>query len=90
MEGYPYVRIWGYIMGSKHDFIKDEIDRARTEGAPPLAIFKRDTGRWATLDSIESVTTLQAMFNRAEPIHRQAITERISTLTDRRKTAKAT
>ncbi|MEB3023034.1 MULTISPECIES: hypothetical protein [Mycolicibacter] len=51
-EDYQYIRRWGRHMGSLDYYINDEIERARTDGAPANAIFRRDDGTWRTTDDI--------------------------------------
>lgn len=58
---YPYIRAWGKLMGSYRYFIEDEIDRARSEGAPLNATSRGHDGTWSTTDDIVSDDTRKQM-----------------------------
>ena len=42
--GYRYIRAWGEMMGSREPYIRNQIARARAEGAPPTAIYRTQAG----------------------------------------------
>ena len=49
---YRFIRAWGELLGSREPFIRDQIARARAEGAPPTAIYRTQSGEWATTEGI--------------------------------------
>ena len=49
---YRFIRAWGELLGSREPFIRDQIARARAEGAPPTAIYRTQAGTWATTEGI--------------------------------------
>lgn len=77
---YPAIWAWGYMMGSNTQFIADEVAKARAEGAPRLATYKRsgyDTegkyveGEWATLDQVTSTSTQSYFAVRFPELYRE-------------------
>lgn len=62
---YPWIRAWGWLLGSFSYYIEEEIQRAKRSNAPPNAIFRRytpdDSGwdgkSWATTADITSPNT---------------------------------
>ena len=50
---HKFVYAWGRYMDSKDYYIQDQLAKAEADNAPLNAIFKRSTGEWATVDSIE-------------------------------------
>ena len=52
-RSYEMIRRWGVNVMHSHDsYITDQIEIAAMDNAPQNAIFKRDTGVWATTDDI--------------------------------------
>ena len=49
---YRFIRAWGELMGSREPYIRGQIARARAEGAPPTAIYRTQSGDWATTEGI--------------------------------------
>lgn len=47
---YPFIRVWGELMGSMDYYIESEINRARKEGAPKNAIAHRHPNGWHVFD----------------------------------------
>ena len=60
---YPWIRAWGWLMGSYTYYIEAQIERAKQTHAPETAIYERHdagkggNGTWATLDDIRSNNT---------------------------------
>ena len=54
---YRFIRAWGELLGSREPCIRDQIARARTENAPPTAIYRTQAGTWATTEDITRSTT---------------------------------
>lgn len=61
---YPWIRAWGWMMGSMEYYIVDEIARAKSSNAPLDAIFRRMTAggewdgkTWARASEIENSNT---------------------------------
>jgi hypothetical protein len=47
---YPFIRAWGYQLGSFKYYIENEIERAIEDKAPERAIYKSGNGEWRTID----------------------------------------
>jgi hypothetical protein len=55
---YPYIRLWGKMLGSMPYYINDQVRRARKDGAPQNAtFFSTDEQRWQTTDDITANQT---------------------------------
>lgn len=54
---YPFIDIWGRMLGSQAYYIADEKARAKADNAPQTAIYKRQDGSWATVNDISSAHT---------------------------------
>lgn len=73
---FPWIRAWGWMMGSFKYYIDQEIERARTSGAPANATFRRypqgggewDGKTWATTDDIENANTRYVLENEFGPL----------------------
>lgn len=52
---FPYVYAWGRKMGSYGYYIEKQMLKAEEDNAPKNAIFKRDSGEWATTDRFDEV-----------------------------------
>ena len=50
-QDYLYIQLWGRFMGSSSTYIKEQVELARTTGAPSNAIYERD-GVWETADTV--------------------------------------
>jgi hypothetical protein len=51
-DDYPYIVAWGRMMGSHRPYIRQQVEQARADGAPPNAIYRRDDGTWAITEEI--------------------------------------
>lgn len=63
---YPWVVVWGRIMGSSSSYVDEQCERAAETCAPAGAIFERvrlgkRTGEWATVERVTSRVTLGEM-----------------------------
>lgn len=65
-RSYEMIRRWGVnVMHSADWYVNDQIEIAAMDNAPQNAIFKRDTGVWATTDDIahKDIRVLMGMEN---------------------------
>lgn len=52
-DDYPYIRMWGYMLGSMPYYITAQVEKARRDKAPQNATYYEDTTkRWNTTDDI--------------------------------------
>lgn len=64
---YPWIVKWNQMMGAMDYYIKEQVARAREDGAPHNATYEiyehgsRRTHKWATIDDITSVPTRNAL-----------------------------
>jgi hypothetical protein len=58
---HKYVVAWGKYVDSMDYYIKDQLALAEIDNAPENALFKRASGEWATLDSIEDPNLAAAL-----------------------------
>lgn len=58
---YPYIRAWGARLGSYAYFIDEQVEKARTLGAPANAIYQRSDGTWRTADDITDPGTREEL-----------------------------
>lgn len=71
-DDYPAIVAWGRMMGSRPYYVEDEIERARRDGAPRLATFRRidpntgATSGWAVLSEVTAPMT-QLYFQENHP-----------------------
>jgi hypothetical protein len=63
---YPYIRAWGYSIGSSQRHVDAEVALARRDKAPQNATFKRE--RWETTDDLGDNPSGRAMRARLEEI----------------------
>jgi hypothetical protein len=56
---YPFIRAWGYQLGSFQYYIESEIERAIRENAPERAIYKSGAGGWRTIDDCKDEAVKQ-------------------------------
>jgi hypothetical protein len=56
-DDYPWIWRWGRLLGSFSYYIENEVKRAREDGAPQNAIYRRNDGTWATTDDVTSEDT---------------------------------
>jgi hypothetical protein len=56
-DAYPYIVAWGRLTGAYSSYIRDQVDLAEAEGAPPHAIYRRSDGTWATTETVTSSAT---------------------------------
>ena len=49
---YPYIRAWGRMLGSDSYYIDRQVAQARTDGAPPNAVYRNANGQWQTTDDV--------------------------------------
>lgn len=56
-QDYPWIRKWGKYLTSGGSYIQQQIKLARKDGAPATAIYKRETGKWATIDDVTNPRT---------------------------------
>jgi Mg/Co/Ni transporter MgtE len=57
-DPYPFIRLWGNLVGESEQRIKWNIQEAMDEEAPNTAIFKSNvTGAWWTFEDIEREET---------------------------------
>src|SRR5688572_21723629 len=62
---YPWIRVWGWMMGSAAYYVTEEIARAKESNAPADAIYRRynedgsgwDGKTWARASEIDNPTT---------------------------------
>lgn len=58
LAGYPYISVWGEILGSAQYYIRQEQSRAETDGAPLSAIYEKHgpggthSGIWVIAEEI--------------------------------------
>ena len=55
---YKAIWAWGRMMGSFTSYIRAEAAQAKADNAPESAIFKQDSGEWATLGDIKNPNTI--------------------------------
>lgn len=60
---YKYIRAWERIMGSFPYYREMQLQKARADGAPETAIFRREDGTWATFEEIKSESTKKQVAN---------------------------
>jgi len=58
---HKYIVAWGKYVDSRDYYIKDQLVLAEIDNAPENALFKRASGEWATLDSIEDPNLAAAL-----------------------------
>lgn len=58
---YVYIRAWGQMLGSNQSYIDDEVGRARADGAPSNATYRRQDGTWSCFTDVTSATTIDAI-----------------------------
>lgn len=69
---YPFIRLWGQLMGSFSYYIQDQLERARQTNAPRTATFERTlaggakSGEWATVEGIQDGNTIYALKQMAQ------------------------
>ena len=56
---YPYITVWGKMMGSYDYYIESQIRRARETNAPSTAIYEqgRKSGQWSVVEEVENRDT---------------------------------
>lgn len=54
---YVYIRKWGYMLGSTHWYIDEQVELARRDGAPQNATYRNVDGTWHTTDAITNNLT---------------------------------
>lgn len=60
---YKYIRAWERIMGGLPYFLEIRLEKARAEGAPETAIYRRNDGTWATFEEITDEYTKKRVAN---------------------------
>ena len=55
-ETYWYIRAWGNFLGSGLPYILQQVELARTDNAPPTAIYRADA-QWVTFEEIGRLET---------------------------------
>jgi hypothetical protein len=66
-DDYPWIRKWGFDMGSNRSYIEEQVELARRERAPQSATHKTHEGAWSTIDDILNVATRLRMGLPADP-----------------------
>lgn len=61
MNDYPWIRKWERRVYAPPEDIDRVMERARREGAPQNAIFRRPDGTWATTDDLTNPATRKEM-----------------------------
>lgn len=61
MKDYKYIRAWGMMLHAFPHNIESVVERARCEGAPETAIYRRDDGTWATFEGIKWLEIREAV-----------------------------
>lgn len=61
MNEYIYLRAWCRMLGSFSTFTENEVARAKADGAPQTAIYRRTDGTWATFEEIQCKETKQTV-----------------------------
>jgi len=96
--GYPFIVLWGLMLGSHPSYIDDERDAAQREGAPQTAIYSRSRTSqrlagtrtsWETITDIRSPLTIDRLLDLARdrkyPVEvRDALAAHKETLLDER------
>jgi len=54
---YPYIRSWGEFAGLSKTYAESQVELARIEGAPPLAIFRDKQSNWITFEEVNGELT---------------------------------
>ena len=67
---YILIRAWGRFNESPQWFVRDQIKTAHEDKAPGNAIYKSDTGVWATIDDVKSSITRTQVERMAAAIQR--------------------
>jgi hypothetical protein len=71
---YPWIRAWGWMMGSFPYYIESQIERAQRTGAPANAIYEHHdagsggNGTWATTATITNEATKLTLRNEFGPL----------------------
>lgn len=47
---YQFVVAWGRLLASYPYYVREQVETARKDKAPPRATYRRDNGSWATVD----------------------------------------
>ena len=55
---YVLVRAWGIFMESSNAYIRDQVAIAHEDKAPTNAIYKQDSGIWATIEDLNRTDRL--------------------------------
>ena len=50
---YPYIRSWGELHELHHTYVDSQLELARAEGAPPLAIYRNEQDNWITFEEVK-------------------------------------
>lgn len=61
MKDYAYIQAWGRMLRSFPYYVKGEVEKARRDGAPETAIYRREDGTWAVFEEISCENTKRAM-----------------------------
>jgi len=56
-DNYPYIRVWGRLLGHPESRVRDQVELARSEGAPADAVYRQEDGNWITTGDITAAHT---------------------------------
>jgi hypothetical protein len=56
-DDYPYIRVWGRLLGYPESRIRDQVELARRDGAPADAVHRNEDGTWTTTGDVTAPHT---------------------------------
>jgi hypothetical protein len=63
---YPYIRAWGWMMGSLPYYIDEQVKLARQDKAPQTATYRNDDGSWNTIEGCKRLDTRRLVTDHAK------------------------